>query len=378
MKTKMALGKMMLMLMALVMLLTGCGDKEIKINFAGGDFIKVSETEATKMQEEGIVDGEYNFIVGAGIGISQNELAATEVVSCDVDTSRYYYNQLNEVEQEIYDNLMDSTELFIENQNILCCSYDGKDGIRPKYNDYVTRAVHAYMFDNPLASMWLNSMEIKFDVENVYINGEYSHIGKICLYLTPNNKTGRYADFESPEEARAAIEAVEAETKAFVKTLSGTDEEKYTLIHDWIIEGATYDETASVSNLRSVYGAIIQKNCVCAGFAYAYKYVADVAGLNVLYVTGIGQDDSHAWNHTWVDGTWMLTDVTWDVNPLITMVQSEEPTNEYINEDGVWVREYGFVSIERVNHTYLFADIQDEASRHEHIEEEELGFVYLR
>lgn len=378
MKTKMTLGKMMLMLMAVLLLLTGCGEEEIKINFPGGDFIMVSETEATQMQEEGIVDYEYNFIGGVGIGISQDEMAATEVVSCDVDTSRYYYNQLNEVEQEIYDNLMKSRELFIENQDILCCSYDGENGARPEYNDYINRAVHAYMFDNPLSSMWLNSMEMKIDVESVYINGEYSHIGKFCIYLTPSNETGRYADFESPEEARIAIEAVEAETKAFVKTLSGTDEEKYTLIHDWIIEGATYDETISVPNLRSVYGAIIQKNCVCAGFAYAYKYVADVAGLNVLYVTGIGQDEPHAWNYTWVNGTWMLTDVTWDVEPIISMVQSEEPTNEYINEDGMLVQEFGFISTERVNHNYLFADIQDEASRQEHVVEDELGFEYLR
>lgn len=378
MKTKKTLGKMMLMLLVIMLLFTGCGKEEIKINFPGGDFIMVSETEATQMQEEGIIDDEFNFIGGVGMGISQDEMAATEVVSCNVDTSRYYYHQLNEVEQEIYNNLMKSEELFIENQNILCCSYDGKDGIRPKYNDYVTRAVHAYMFDNPLSSMWLNSMEMTFDVENIYINGKYSHIGKIDLYLTPSNETGRYADFESPEEARAAIKAVEAEVNAFVKTLSGTDEEKYTLIHDWIIEGATYDETTSVPNLRSVYGAIIQKNCVCAGFAYAYKYVADVAGLNVLYVTGIGQDEPHAWNHTWVNGTWMLTDVTWDVNPIITMVQSEEPTNEYINEDGMLVQEFGFISTEQVNHNYLFVDIQDEVNRQEHVEEEELGFEYLR
>lgn len=378
MKTKMALGKMMLMLMAILLLLTGCGEKEIKIEFAGGDYIMVSETEAAQMQEEGIVDDDYNFIGGVGIGISQDEMATTEVVSCNVDTSRYYYNQLNEVEQEIYDNLMKSRELFIDNQNILCCSYDGGEGIRPEYNDYVTRAVHAYMFDNPLSSMWLNSMEMKFDVESVYINGEYSHIGKINLYLTPSNETGRYADFQSPEEARAAIASVEAETKAFVETLTGTDEEKYTLIHDWIIEGATYDETTSVPNLRSVYGAIIQKNCVCAGFAYAYKYVADIAGLNVLYVTGIGQDKPHAWNHTWVDGTWMLTDVTWDVTPITVWTQSKEPTNEYINEDGMLVQEYGYVSTKEVNYNYLFVDIQEEASRQEHVEEEELGFEYLR
>lgn len=378
MKAKMTLGKMMLMLLAIMLLFTGCGKAEVKINFPGGDYVMVSETEAAKMLEEGTIDEEYNFIAGIGIGISQEEMAATETVGYVVETSRFYYNQLTKVEKEIYDNLMKSSELFIENQNVFCCSYDGKDGIRPEYNEFVTRAVYAYMYDNPMVSMWLNSMEMTFDVESVYINGEYSHIGKINLYLTPNRDTGRYADFATPDEARTAIKTVETEVKAFVNTLTGTDEEKYTQIHDWIIDGATYDETTSVPNLRSVYGAIIQKNCVCAGFAYAYKYIADVAGLNVLYVTGIGQDEPHAWNHTWVNQTWMLTDVTWDVKPIIVMVQSEEPVNEYINEKGVWVQEFGFVSSEQVNHTYLFVDIQEEANRHEHVEEDELGFEYLR
>ena len=44
---------------------------------------------------------------------------------------------------------------------------------------------------------------------------------------------------------------------------------------------ASYDETNSVSNLRSVYDVIIQKNCVCAGFEYAFKYVADEAAIGV-------------------------------------------------------------------------------------------------
>ena len=376
MKTKMTLGKMILMLLAVVLLLTGCGsNKEIKINFPGGDYIMVPETEAHKMQEEGVVDDEFNFITPT---LSQDELAATEPAICSVDTRRFYYNQLTDIEKEIYDVLMDSQELFIENKQILCCTYDAENGIDPKYNDYVMRAVYAYMYDNPMSSMWLNSMHISCDYEAVYINGEYSHIEDFKLYLNPSEETGRYADFVNPNEARAAIRAVEEEVHAFVKTLSGTDEEKYTQIHDWIIDGATYDETLCVPNLRSVYGAIIQKNCVCAGFAYAYKYIADEAGLNVVYVTGIGKDEPHAWNHTWVNGEWVLTDVTWDVNPIITMVPSEEGTREYINEDGMLVVEHAYVSEKTANHTYLFADIEDEVARQEHVEDEEYGFEYLR
>jgi hypothetical protein len=60
------------------------------------------------------------------------------------------------------------------------------------------------------------------------------------------------------------------------------------------------------------------------------------------------------------------------------MVPSEEGTREYINEDGMLVVEHAYVSEKTANYTYLFADIEDEVSRQEHVEDEEYGFEYLR
>lgn len=376
MKTKMTLGVKIQMLVLALMIalgLAGCGKNEVTIHFGGGETLQVSETEATEMQEDGLID-ENNFYVGESV--SQDEMG--KAPECDVDTRKFYYDQLTDIEQEIYDNLMNSTELFIDNQNVFCCSYGGEEGVKSEYHDYITRAVYAYMYDNPLSSLWLNRMEITIDMQTVYVNGEYSHIESFDLYLTPAKETGRYADFETPAETRAAIKAVESEVKSFVSTLTGTDEEKYTQIHDWIIAGASYDDTVSVPNLRSVYGAIIQKNCVCAGFAYAFKYVADEAELNAVYVTGIGQDEPHAWNHVWLNNSWMLVDVTWDLHPILVFTATEEPTREYINEDGYLVQEYDYVSTEESNYNYLFVDIQEEAANGMHLEESELGFKYLR
>ena len=50
--------------------------------------------------------------------------------------------------------------------------------------------------------------------------------------------------------------------------------------------------------------------------------------------------------------------------------------NEYINEDGMLVVEYEYIFTDEVNHTYLFADIQEEYEKGEHINESEFGFVY--
>lgn len=367
MKKNALVKSMLACVLACLAFLTGCGkNEEMPINY------ETAETYSVIGEDVVHVDEQVDETTEPTQVYEQVEVSATP----DVDSRTFYYDQLSDVEQEIYDNLMASQELFIENQDVLCYSYSGENGIVFSYQDCVERAFFAYLYDNPLATMWVNKVEYSVGYTSAYVNGEYSHIESIELYITVPEKEGRYADFLTPEETREALALVEIEAKSFVETLTGTDEEKLTQIHDWIIEGAEYDDTMSVPNLRSVYGAIIQKNCVCAGFAYAYKYVADLADLDVLYITGIGIDEPHGWNHAFVNGNWKLVDVTWDVNPISKGVLSEVPTNEYINEDGMLVVEYEYIFTDEVNHTYLFADIQEEYEKGEHINESEFGFVY--
>ena len=371
--------KMFLLLVVVMMLLTGCSlEKKVTIYFDGGDTITVSESEAKEMMEQGLIDENYVY----QNQIISNEGFATETeqekLRCDTDTSRYYYNQLNDTEKEIYDNLVDSTELFIENSEVFCVKYPGDKGIQYEYGEYTERAVRAYMSDNPLSSLWINSMEVIVKSNVAYVNGEYSHIDSFEVYIVPLKEKGTFGDFETPDETREAVRLVEKEVREFVKTLSGTDAEKYKQIHDWIIERGQYDDTMSVPNLRSVYGAIIQQNCVCAGFAHAYKYVSDVAGLNVLYISGLGKGESHAWNHVWVDGEWLLVDVTWDLDPITVIVETDEIVEEYINSEGYIVRRYGSIETYEPNYTYFLVNIQEEADNGNHIEEAELKFEYVR
>lgn len=370
---KMTLGKVMCCLLVLVLLLTGCG-------IGNGDVVMEFTNPGTATVPTEYVVEETLFKEDS-VEMTENFLPDEEnlvQVTCDVDVRKFYYEQLNDIEKEIYDVLMNSKELFIENEEFFCCSHSGEEEYDALYQEYVSRAFYAYQFDNPMASMWVKSLEIRIDIVCAYVNGEYSHRESSRLYIAPDEETGRYADFATPDETRKAIAEVESEVASFVETLTGTEEEKYTKIHDWIIDGAVYDKTISVPHLRSVYGAIIQKNCVCAGFAYAYKYVADVAGLNVLYVNGLGDGESHAWNHVFVNGDWKLVDVTWDVNPIMVKYETGVTTNEYINEDGMLVIEYTYEYDyrEEANYTYLFADIVEEAEKGAHINDTVLGFSY--
>lgn len=313
--------------------------------------------------------------------VTQEEGANASDTNQD-DFQRFFYNQLTDLEKGIYEKLLVSKELFINNEAVFCGSYSGESGVSEEYHKGIIRAVIAYRADNPEASIWLHTYQIKADpVASYDAEGKYDHTQRFDVYIIPEKSKGSYSDFANPDETREAIAETERVAVNFVETLSGTDEEKLKQIHDWILNGAEYDDTNGVSNIRSIYGAIIQKKCVCAGFAFAYKYVADLAGLNTIYVSGVGTDgakspEPHAWNHVYVNGMWVLVDLTWDLNARYEMVVDEENVTSYQNDDGTVVTEYTYKSVPVKNYDYLFADIIQESVSGRHVSTEEYGFCY--
>lgn len=241
-----------------------------------------------------------------------------------IDTRKFYYNQLNDVEKEIYDTFYISKELFIDNKSFICIS--GKIAKYNEYIDFIRRAFYAYIYDNPEAQIYLTLAYVQAVKSEKYGQGYYDYI------IKPNSETNSYTNSTS-DETRVMIETLENTTREFVDTLSGSVSEKLTQIHNWLIENASYDKTFSLPNTHNAYGAIIQKKCVCDGYAYAFKYVADMAGLDVIFVTGYvisyeKTSEFHAWNYAYVDGKWLLVDVTWNIGLKNTIYLLMDPKDE--------------------------------------------------
>ena len=104
-----------------------------------------------------------------------------------------------------------------------------------------------------------------------------------------------------------------------------TDLEKELAINQYLCDTIVYDEdalaNAEENNFRYVddefidsftaYGALIDGKCVCAGYAAAFKLLAEEAGLEAVVVTGILEGSlSHAWNKVKINGEWQILDVT--------------------------------------------------------------------
>lgn len=71
-------------------------------------------------------------------------------------------------------------------------------------------------------------------------------------------------------------------------------------------------DTGKPDELRNLYGALVQKKSVCAGYAIAYQYLLQKLGIEAITVTGdCIEGGPHAWNIINMEGKYYHVDVTW-------------------------------------------------------------------
>ncbi|MGN0643025.1 MAG: transglutaminase domain-containing protein [Huintestinicola sp.] len=88
-----------------------------------------------------------------------------------------------------------------------------------------------------------------------------------------------------------------------------SDYEKLKAFHDYLVlncESSTEDPYSD-----SIYGALVRKKALCEGYAKAFSYLCNIAGIENMIVTGY-TDVDHMWNMVKVDGNWYHVDVGWD------------------------------------------------------------------
>ena len=254
----------------------------------------------------------------AGCGFSENS------ISGEIDTNRFYFNQLTQYEQLLYTRLEEHEEDIIEGRTFEWFTYDEMDLMNESDdNKAFFRVEKAYRLDNPLANIWFCGFDVDPVNQKVYLK-------------PPSNSEGGYGMIDNADAIRAMCNEIQVITSEFVETLSGTDEEKLAQIHNWILSGAYYSDDEEYDFLWTAWGVINSsehKIACCEGFANAYKYVADQAGLFVISVDGIGVEEdyllaveeanksggevikeNHRWNLALTQEGWKLVDLTWDIS----------------------------------------------------------------
>ncbi len=94
------------------------------------------------------------------------------------------------------------------------------------------------------------------------------------------------------------------------------------IVHDYLVDNLQYDTSISKKNIYNIYGAMVNKECVCEGYARSFKYLMDELKIPCILVIGKATNsenrtENHAWNYVQLNNNWYAIDCTWD-DPVST------------------------------------------------------------
>lgn len=136
----------------------------------------------------------------------------------------------------------------------------------------------------------------------------------------------------SEEETKNRMEAIEAALPAFMEGVTDEmcDFEAVLRVYNRLIELVDYDSLGlekekknqrdrnTPDDLRSVYGILVNRKGVCAGYSLAFAFLMQRLGIECMYTGGYALSDDgkrfsepHAWNIIKLENEYYLMDVTW-------------------------------------------------------------------
>lgn len=317
-------------LMSAVML-AACGQNAPDL-YEDTKLVAVSEVQTgagTKEQQEGAAPGTQNVLPtepGTGISLEPaadsaftDHLSEKESLFINRAGLFYYYTQLAEEEQQLYDALhavaMDPTST--EYHKTVHVTEDPSSNA---FMQELTIAYEALIYDHP-ELFWFrqNGGNFKF-----YYAGAEPEDGYYTVAV------GLSAVYERYEEEMTAFNAA---ADSFLAGIDMTQSKPYIAleIHDRLIELVSYDDELAAIYASdqsydygySAYGALVENSrgqankAVCDGYSYAYQYLLQQAGIDAVRVGGYAGNETdgllpHSWNLVCLDGEWYETDPTWD------------------------------------------------------------------
>jgi len=279
--------------------------------FSGNTIISPDKNTNTLKVESG--DSKLNQILPAGS--ANNDINTNE--------NGYYYEQLNSYSKLIYDKIKNNKE------NIKSGTYRINFGNAFKellsqengsnlLQEYYQAAMETFLYDNP-DSFYLDATKMYINIQTT----KKVFTTTYDVFIDKGNNANYFAEgFDSKEQVVEYEEQIEKEVQKIIEKTSGkNDYGKILTIHDYLVENVSYDQTISKDNIYNMYGALVNKEAVCEGYAKAFKYLLDKVGIKSIIVIGNasdseGKNQSHAWNYVLLNNKWYGVDVTWD-DPII-------------------------------------------------------------
>lgn len=247
----------------------------------------------------------------------------------NVNSNKFYYNQLDSYSKLIYESLEKQKENLKKGTETINLPEKIKDILEEENIEAIlSAAINAFEYDNP---------DIYYiDMSKLVLYYESYSTGKYNIYLKKDEQYQNYLNntFSSEEDIKTAqmkIDNIANEIQANIENME-TDYDKILYIHDWITENIEYDETLNKTNRNDIYGAFIEKEVTCGGYAKAFKYLADKLNIDCIIIQGKATSDekteNHAWNYIKLSNNWYGVDCTWD-DPIIIGSNGNEKQQKY-------------------------------------------------
>ena len=192
-----------------------------------------------------------------------------------------------------------------------------------EFAESYTRAYNALVRDHP-ELFWIAQSKAQYECK-YYLLPSFG--GKYKVVLTLSDTSGQQTVNEDgltiyqQEQIRMeeAADALLAQVD-FTQSDAGIALQ----LHDLLIDNAWYNmDAGEYDYAHTAYGALVEDSegnpggALCDGYALAYEYLLQKAGLTCIVVSGYAgpsesDTEKHAWNLVRLDEDWYEVDATWD------------------------------------------------------------------
>lgn len=304
--------------------------------FGGAIYLYLEMTNSNFDIKQGVQDAKVTIrraidIVSSETSSNNNVTLSPETVDVSelepvreekMVSNYFFYNQLTDNGKIIYNKIEsnldkmktgDYTIEFGTQFNSTLQSESGKASLKVDFQ----AAWDALALDNPMVYF--------IDVTKLYLTIESTTLGSITTYNTyigPEQGVSYLMPGVKPGEIDVYNQKLEAIRNNVVVNVQGSDYDKLKQIHDVLVEQLEYDQSLTRNHTHDIYGALVERCCVCEGYAKAYKYLLDGVGIPCVLVSGKGtnskgETEEHIWNYVLLENKWYAVDVTWD-DPIVT------------------------------------------------------------
>lgn len=294
------------------------GDADVQVeNFVSSYIEPFNDVEEEKITTPEIIDNSNREPIESTPTNKDEETNYDEV-----QIDKYFYNQLEPEAKTIYQAFeankeqmktgtaqIDLGTTFSE----LLATEDGEK----KLGEYYQSAVETYLYDNPDV-FYITASKLYLNIETTTRGTRKTY----DVFINNGNEQNYFLDgYSSEAQVKQAINEVESIKNQIISQKTGNTYNDVKMVHDYLINTIEYETTISKNNIYNIYGALVQNESVCEGYAKAFKYLLDELQIPCVMVIGQatnskGETENHAWNYVQINGNWYAVDATWD-DPVI-------------------------------------------------------------